>query len=90
MDKATQVAPSGRVLPSIKQSASAFSCKKHPIASCNTKKPELRYSVEELMGCSSNLNEPSAMLSSGSCFMCSEEAQNSLSLLVLYKDRLLT
>ena len=71
MDKATQDAPSGHVLQSILQSASAFSCKKHPIVSCNTRKPKLRYSVEELMGCSSNLNEPSAMLSSGSCLLCS-------------------
>ena len=77
MDKTTQDALFGCNLSFIMQSASAFSCKKHPIVSCNTKKPELRYSVEKLMGCSSNLNEPSAMLSSGSCFNCSEEAQNS-------------
>ena len=89
IDKATQDALSGCILQPKLQSVSVFSCKKHPIVSCNTKKPELRYSVEELKVCSSNFNELSAMLSLDSCFLCSEEAHNSHNIKYKQNNKLL-
>ena len=77
IDKSLQNTPSSRVLQPGLLASSNSTSKKHLEANSPIIKMNLKHHEKELMGCSSNLNEPSAMLSSGSCLLCSEEAQNS-------------
>ena len=77
IDKSLQNTPSSRVLQPGLLASSNSTSKKNLEANSPIIKMNLKHHEEELMGCSSNLNEPSRLMSSESSFLCSEEAQNS-------------